>query len=274
MTWIEFDTGTGFAAGGMGMNVIFMPRVVMDAPILQGDCPAEWSTCTELDRDPRCIHDVNHYYKALGFRWPYTGISRRDLGNAWRERQEDRYATYAFSRLLDPEIRRHYDRAPFFMQVVDAYVLELVKRAANQDLSDAAARGEDLDINSLMRDYGVEPGEPVVDDEEPLADDEGKPSGAAEGEDTPEPWGWGYYTWRSGCDDRDRLGRWQRLLLAALGARGLRIKLALGFAGHLDCGQFVTRVGQTLVCFLADGVEPDEGLAAEAAFDVITCNQT
>jgi hypothetical protein len=273
MTWFEFGNST-FASGTSTLNVVMMPRIVMDAPILQGDSPAEWSTCTDLDLLARNIHDVNHYYKALGFSWPYTGITRRDLGNAWRTRQDDRYATYAFSRLLDPEIRRHYDRAPFFMQVIDAYVLELVKRAANQDLADAAAQGEALDIDELMRHYGVGSNEPVVDEEDPLADDEGNPSSDAEGEDTPEPWRWGYYTWRSGCDDRDRLGRWQRLLLAALGARGLRIKLALGFAGHLDCGQFVTRVGQTLVCFLADGVEPDEELAAEAAADVITRNQT
>jgi hypothetical protein len=280
MTWVEFGTGSTFAAGNATLNVVMMPRVVMDAPVLQGEGPAEWSTCTDLDLDLRCIHDVNHYYKALGFSWPFLGISRRDLGNAWRSRQNDRYATYAFSQLLNLATRRKYDRAPFFYQLVDRYVLELARRVANQDLADAAARGQTLDLDDVLQHYGfdTEPNEPVVDEEVPLAEGEGFPSLDADGEDDiperPLPWAWGYYTWRSGCDDRDRLGRWQRLLAAALGEHRMRIKLAIGFAGHLDGGQLVTRVGQTLVCFLAEGVEPDEELADQAAADVITRNQT
>lgn len=242
-----------------------------EGPWLVGFETPFWTTSKALVLDPVIINDNNLYYRALGFRWPFRGITRAMLRRAYRRRAGvlqnspwAEYCTYALSQLLDKGVRRKYDRAPFGNRLIDKYVWEEFHSAAQRAASDAAREGVDLSVAEQMTEWGLptEPisaasNEPVADPEAPLGDDDL----------ATHTWDWGYYTWRSSCSDRDRLARWQDLLLRA--ADGLVLQLAVGFVGRVPQGFVLGRVGAAVVVFLHDGIEPDEGSAARAVEAVI-----
>jgi hypothetical protein len=276
-----FSGGTGtFSTGSMtstfGGYVAIQP--VIEVPVLCGEGPPAWSTCTDLDIAPRHIHDGNHYYRALGFEWPFRGITRRDLMRAYRrtvgagqDGENAAYATYALSQLLDPEVRWHYDRMPFGRQLIDKYLAEMIRKKAIQDAAEAQKRGHEVTPDDLLRMWGVptEPIEPVDDAEGPLVDTVQNPSALSDLTDTvPDAWPWGYYTWRSSCGDGDRLARWQELLLAVAQARSLRARFAIGFVGRTPREWVVAQLQSCFVIFLHEAVEPTGVLAALAVDEV------
>lgn len=277
-----FLVGTGtFGTGSMtssffGGNVVMQP--LAEVPVLRGEGPPDWSTCTELDIAPRHIHDGNFYYRALGFEWPFRGITRRDLMRAYRrtvgvgqDGEDAAFVTYALSQLLDSEVRWHYDRLPFGRQLIDQYVAAKIRKKAIQEAAAAQAGGYEVTPDDLLRMWGVptEPIEPVVDAEEPLVDTEQNPSALSDLTDTvPDAWPWGYYLWRSSCGDGDRLARWQELLLAVARARRLRVRFAIGFVGRTPKEWVVTQHQDCVVIFLHEAVEPTGALAALAVDEV------
>lgn len=267
---------TGTTSGWGAIRIAYSP--VVEAPRLVGGDVPEWSTAHELELDPVNIHDGNTFYRALGFSWPYRGITRKDLFRAYCELDgpNSHWLTYVFKMLWDDEFRRDYNRMPFGRRFLDRYLWE---RFAAQAKAVAAAQGlvEDMDIYRVLQSWGVptrQPGtesnEPVGDDDRPFGDSPQDREELSDGVATVrDAWLWGFYLWRSSCHDIERLARWQQELLAAFRGRGLRARLCVGFAGQAQRGWLVGRLGEQIVIFLRDDVEPGEELAAGAANDVM-----
>jgi len=249
-----------------------------EIPFLYGDGPPDWSTSGELVPDPPVIHDGNCYYRALGFSWPFTGITRRDLRDAYIRTggPDDAWKTYAYKILLNREIRRQYDRMPFGLQMMDHYIWAEVRRRATEFMNAARAQGYDITEREVLEDWGI----PVVEDDPDEAElpSGGEPSGEEGAQKLEEPpgdgdtftWPWGYYLWRSRCSDVQRLSVWQDLLLQTARRMGLRAHLGVGFAGRLSREWVIGRVVDYTVIFLSEHAEPDEELAVQAVNAVMT----
>lgn len=255
------------------------PRVVVDAPVLWGAGPPDFSSDTRLASTPTVIWDANYYYRSLGFSWPFLGITKNMLMKAYMARvgptqSEGDFAfmTYSLSQLLNARRRRAYDRMQLGERMVDRYIWLALRRKFLDEVRRRTAAGEEVNNADIYEDMGVgvEPNEPVVDGDTPLGDSERDHSASEDDADTvPETWPWGYYLWRSSCQDTELLARWQGLLLAAARERGLRVSLAIGFVGHTGSRMVVAQLGSCYACLLSDQVEPDEGLAAYAVEGIV-----
>jgi hypothetical protein len=285
-------TGTYTLNASGNFGVYFQP--IPQVPRHHGG-PALSSTCTDLVPDPVVVHDVNLYYRLLGFSWPFKGITRKMLRQAYQERggPNDIYLTNALKMLLDDDIRQIYRRRPFGHPLVDVFVFERAKAKAAKLASEIRARGgkarnsdflqawgfpvpddPDFDDEPFVVDADAPDGgsettdsfEPVNDPEEPFGDSVQDPSVVAEGDDTVlNTWGWGYFTWRSNCHDQDRLEVWQRELLRAARRHDLRVLLGVGFTGMTPREWEIGSLGEgAYVIFLNESLEPSPQLAAEA----------
>lgn len=252
-------------------------RPYLEVPLLSGLGPANWSTCTELVPDPVIIHDGNGYYRALGFAWPFLGITRAMLRNAYQEcgGPDDEFMTHAFKKLWDTDYRRWYSRLELGDADIDEHFWMRVRLAAAQEAARRSA--EQLRVVSkteVLDDWGIahgdyESNEPVVDGERPMGD--GPPDEELSG--TPDtvlrPWAWGYYRWRTDCSEIERLERWQVLLLAVARQVGLRTHLCTGFVGQVFPETVTARLGEHYVIFLREDVSPTEETAAEAVANLM-----
>lgn len=262
-----------------------VPMHYVETPLLSGLGPANWSTCTELVPDPVIIHDGNFYYRALGFAWPFLGITRAMLRDAYQERggQDSEFMTYAFKRLWDTDYRRWYSRLELGDADIDEYFWTRVRLAAAQEAARRSVEQRRIVTKSEVLDsWGIahgdhEPIEPVGDGERPMGD---SPPGE-ELSGTPDtvrrPWAWGYYRWRTDCSEIERLERWQVLLLAAARRVGLRTHLCTGFVGQVFQEVITGRLGDHYVIFLREDVSPTEELATEAVATVmmlLTCDRS
>lgn len=248
----------------------------LDAPMLTGNGPAWWSTCADLAIDPIIINDTNMYYRILGFRWPFRGITKRMLRRAYRKRggPDNVAMTTALKTLLNADMRRLYDRRRLGSPIIDEHMWNWILREATKQSVGSILRGEPITREELMEEWGVaqrepstyiEPNEPVDAPEKPLSDE--TPNDEAESDPpvtVPPTWPWGYYRWRSSCEDEDRLERWQTLLRAEAFRVGLRVHLAVGFAGRTPSRTVECNLAGLRVIFLNEGVDPDEGLAGIA----------
>lgn len=276
------DPSFYLSTGGNTTTTSFVTPTVFyayqpDVPSLYGSGPPDWSTSGELVPDPPVIHDVNCYYRALGFSWPFTGITRRDLRDAYIRTggPDDAWKTYAYKILLNREIRRQYDRMPFGLQMMDHYMWTEIRRRATEFMNAARTQGYNFTEREVLEDWGV----PFEDnpDEAELPSDDG-PSGEVDAQKLEEPsgdgdtftWPWGYYLWRSRCSDVQRLSIWQDLLLQTARRVGLRAHLGVGFAGRLSREWVIGRVVDYTVIFLSEHAEPDEEMAAQAVHAVMT----
>lgn len=253
------------------------PRHYLEAPLLSGLGPADWSTGTELMPDPVLIHDGNGYYRALGFAWPFLGITRAMLRNAYQERggPDNEFLTYAFKKLWDTDYRRWYNRLELGDADIDEYFWIRVRLAAAAEAARRSAeRGWIVTKSEVLDDWGIahgdyEPIEPVGDENRPMGADqipEDNPSGVPD--TVRRPWAWGYYRWRTDCSEIERLERWQVLLLAAARRAGLRTHLCTGFVGHVLQETITSRLGDHYVIFLREDVPPTEERAADAVASV------
>lgn len=264
-----FSNHTTVDWGGGYLNVIF-DRPSYEIPTTAHSGPAEWSTSGELEPDPVVIHDVNSYYRALGFSWPFRGITKKKLLLSYMEcgGPDNAYATYAFKQLLNPELRRTYDRAPIGALLFDEYVKEMLKKRAAEEASRRRHGPHVPTIDDVLAEWGLTgpaSNEPVSDADQPLVDSLQDPLGAAESDDTvPETWPWNYWLWKTRCQDTDRLARWQLLLLAAARQRGLRVRLSVGFAGRIPQGFVRLENDGRVALLLEHETEPTPELAAQA----------
>jgi hypothetical protein len=258
---MTFMGSRGALAGGT-LDVFFPP--VPEFPMAVGDGPPEWTTCADLEPDPVLINDPNLYYRMLGFTWPFRGITKRMLREGYLQvgGENNRLATYAFTRLLNTAFRRRYDRLQFGSWVIDHLVREMFLRKAAKEVRrrrDLVGPNADVPtIDDVFEMWGLElddlsgSGEPATDDDRPLDDQA--------------PWPWGYYLYRSRCRDTERLAAWQLLLLAAAREQGLRTRFAIGFVGRTPMGfaRLELQPSRKVVILLQEETDPTTELAARA----------
>lgn len=236
-----------------------LAQVDPEKPFLRGWGPAEASTCTDVELTPTVIWDVNGYYRALGFEFPYRGITRKDLREGYQRvgGQRSVKTTYAFKQLLDPYVRFDYDRMELGDRFFDDFVSEEIKLSAVKEAGRRTAEsGEVVDGEEILDEWGLKS---VSDDKAP------KPRNAKVSDpDAKVPWEWAYYLWQSGEDNRDRLARWQEMLISGFARNGIRRMVSVGFFGKQPHSWVSARVGNRTVIFLSEDVEPTAQMAEQA----------
>lgn len=247
------------------------------APLLRGRPEqAVASAETALEPSPTTRWDVNGYYRLHGVCWPYKA-SKAVLRRGHHERGllGDPRGTYALTVLTNPVTRRAYDAVPLGeVYLADPWVQQMLKGKAAAGASAAsAASGEVITPADVLREAGLDLGPgPGSDHPGNTGETADQDPGSTPGE-TPsrggstvvEPWRWAFYQYRSSCDDTDRLGRWQEMLVQAFAVAGRRRRFAVGFVGR-QAHQWVAGEAQgALVVFLNDHVEPSPELAAQVA---------
>lgn len=202
-----------------------------NTPQRAGIGPDTASSCTDLALDPQICWDVNGYYASLGVGWR---ASRKELGLAYLAAggHTSVYLTYVLSQLLNPDVRRAYDRmglGEVFLD--DDYVQAALKRQASSEASRRSAAGATMSADEVLDEWGYMMEEPEdsyqdsFDSEGTLRHDD--PAGAG--------WGYSYYVWRTTCDDVDRLRTWQEEILHVLAHGGYPpIRFSVGFVGATD----------------------------------------
>lgn len=262
----------------------FQPPPVSDNqdPMLQGNGPAECSSCTELSVQPVNIWDVNGYYRNLG-----VGVhaTRKELRQAYQAKvgglQSGPLATrltYVLGQLLNRSIRRAYDLTPLGELFFDRYVQDMLRRKMQERMaermSNLAQAGVDLgnvdpeqmqaDIYSEM---GLEQNGPdtpgqMVDEDAPKGEDD---------PDRPAKFEYAFYIWRTRLGDetlaRETLLLWQSLLALALSGEGISARFAVGL--HGEPHRWVQGlIGYRTVFFLNTSTAPTEDLARDVARQV------
>lgn len=246
-----------------------------DRPRKAGDRPVEASSCTVLTRLPEVVFDVNGYYRALGFRFPYEGITRAALREHYAAvgGPDDPYLTQVFQLLIDAAERAAYDRAPFGEMHLDRIQARLVEERVKRQ---AAIRNPGPHVRAtqdeILQEMGLESNGDDTVNHYPGADDRLLDPVQDEALDQ-RPWPWGYYQWSSGCPDTGRLKRLQAMLVAELAAREASVRFAVGYCGRsrTDSRFVVHRNYGVDTVYLREDHEPDGELAAAAA-DVLLDN--
>ena len=147
-----------------------------EPPRRAGAGPAVFSTATALVPDPQVCFDVNGYYRELGVHWR---AGKAELRRAYlaRDGQCSERLTYVLAMLLDPAIRRRYDRTPLGALFLDQYVqAALTRRLLRQANGDAEL------LRRLADAFGLDLADPL--DPAPSgADDEPAPPESCEDDD-------------------------------------------------------------------------------------------
>lgn len=247
-----------------------------DRPRRAGSGPLEASSCTVLAIVPMVVFDVNGYYRALGFSFPYTGITRRTLREHYAAARgpDDPYLTEVFQLLLDEDVRRAYDRAP----LGEAHLDRVQKRLLEERIKrEALRRNPSFDTRAtqheIMREMGLEPDDDSSSNHYPEGDDK-EPDLVHDEDLDQQPWLWGYYRWSSGCPDTGRLARWQSMIVSQLAAQEVSIRFCVGFCGRsrTDSRFVVHRTYGMSTAYLREDHEPDQDMAAAAAAALLDGN--
>lgn len=261
------SSGTGFTITyGNTAPTWAVPPPLPDHPVLRGRGPVEFSTCTEVAKSPMFVWDVNGYYRDL--HCP-TDATRKMLRLAYMSLggPNNHRLTYVFKQLLNPEVRRAYDRMPLGQPFMDDYVREEISRRAKEAAVRAAnvARqkyGKDLDPDDLFKDIAVQM---AKDDGWDISFEDLDNDANDDEAEQPRIYHFAFYQWKSNCDDTDRLIEWQELLVRAFAERGVKEKIALGFLGRMPHRVLLGKVGYRLVVFLHEEQEPNAEYAAMVA---------
>jgi hypothetical protein len=237
-----------------------------DNPVVRGFNTPEFTTENRVA--VRCqIWDVNGWYTALGFQYPFQGITIAQLRLAYLERggPDSERLTWIIKALRNRHVRAFYDSLEFgeFYQGDPVFQRWLAVKAA-QHASFLRARGDrSADFESVLADWGFD----LEDEEDPIdetRDDQGTVSDSSE---TPGfyDWGWGYYLWRSRSRDLARLARWQDLLVTEFARAGVRRRICVGYMGHQPHRATVCRLSRSnrVVMLLHEDVQPTQDLAAQ-----------
>lgn len=258
-----FQLGTN---GYLGVNS-YSEEVV--SPVLRGrEDWLEASTETALVRAPDVIWDANGYYRSHGMKFPYRDVTVKDLRRAHMELRgfEDDYLTYVLKQLRNPEIRRIYDATPLGLEYMDKFVQAKIKRIVLRKVAERQREtGVQLDPEEALRRAGF-----VVDSSAGQEPSSTPPEELSEGGATVQiPWRWAYYLWRSFCDDTDRLGRWQELLVEEFVRAGVKRRFTVGFMGQQPQKWVSGEVKGRLVVYLNENIEPTREMAATAVATII-----
>lgn len=276
MTWQTWAGANTTSTVGTFTYLARPQFVDPDAPVLVGDGDPDFSTCTDLETtDPVLCWDVNGYYRDLGVHWRAT---KKELFIAYRDDggPDNARLTYVFKQLINPVIRRKYDKAPFGSRFVDKYVAEEIIREMKRQMAAAGMdTADDDNIRRVAKHFGLET-EPEDDTPEgdPVEEIDKDPSQDEDVSDPPEilaaapPFSYPFYLWRSRCDDRERLGLWQSMLVQAFSQKGVKRRLSVGYLGRMAHSWSHMTVGRRLVVFLNENHEPTPEMA-EAVADLI-----
>ena len=203
------------------------------------------------------VWDTNGYYRALGIPPEAT---RREIREAYQalNGQADARLTYIVSQLLDEDVRARYDATPLGSIFVDEEIEARMQQAWLASVSHYLAE-QGTSLADLL---GADDHSPSVSD---LLD-----SLPETGHDAPcrsrAAWEWSWYDWAcTRTPHRLRLAQWQRLLVSALGRRGVVMRIAVGVSGVIREPWVVTFVGFRMVAFLSEETTPTEALADAVA---------
>jgi hypothetical protein len=231
---------------------------------LQHGFATEFSTDARLD--VRQIWDVNGWYTAMGFSYPFLSITVARLRLAYLDQDgpNDERLTWILKALRNPRIRAAYDTLQFGEHYADDPLFQrwLAQQAA-REASRQRRAGMDADFDSVMADWGFDlsdgaPGS-EIDTTSATVDSDGSETPMAGGPDR--PWPWGYYTWRSDSRDLETLSRWQDLLVAQFARVGDRRRISVGFMGRQPHRATVCEWQQKTILLLHEDVEPTQDLA-------------
>jgi hypothetical protein len=231
--------------------------------------PAVCSTALDLAPYTTLVWDTNRYYGDLGL---HPRATKTEIREAYQRLngQDSQRLTYIVKQLLDDDIRRLYDATPLGAFFYD-YTVETWERIAKAaTVAEFRMRGEEIpDWLAAQLEDGDEPLETVLD-----TDDDGVETLVSHPTRNVWGWRWAYYVWRTRQDDLWRLARWQEHLISALGQRGERLNIAVGFlGGDLTQPWEVEVVGYRVVVFLHEDASPTEELAHRAASRVVEVHQ-
>jgi hypothetical protein len=245
-------------------------------PFLWGTGEAECSTCTDLAPSPQVIIDANGYYRALGFAFPYAGITKKQLRLAYHRVHGERsvWLTAALKTLLDPVERRRYDMVRVGDIYMDLFVQDWFRRQAfaearrrNLHGGHRATREQVLDEWGLTEDTP----KPALDSLDEVVHDPQYPTD----EGCPEAWEWSYYLWGSRSTNTAKLSLWQGMLIRECISLGAVIRFCVGFSSRRNPARWATGViGQHHVIYLREDVEPTDELAALAVSAVLREERT
>lgn len=241
-------------------------------PFLWGAGEAECSTRSDLVPSPHVICDANGYYRALGFSFPYLGITRKMLRLAFlaREGEKSGWLTNALKVLLDPVERRKYDLTKVGDLYLDRFIQDWFRKKAHEEARRRNSEyGRQSTKEQVLDEWGLKsdtPEGPLMDSVGGIGHDPEYPTD----EGSPESWDWSYYLWGSRSTDTTRLSAWQGKLIHECILRDVRIRFCVGFSGRRTKASWTTGViGQHHVIFLREDVEPTDELAAYAVSAVL-----
>lgn len=257
-----------------------------DKPFIAGLGAIECSTCVTLARQPEIIWDANEYYRSLGFSFPYTDISRKELRLHFHDRggPDSVRLMFILKQLLNVSTRRRYDTTPLGELFLDEWVQKYLKdKAVGEAARRSAESGRLVEAEEVLAEWGmevladestedVESSEKTgygEDSDEPTSKDESDPPESSDPPPTVVPWRWAYYLWRSQEDDDERLALWQQLLVRAFAARKIQRRFAVGFFGKQPHRFTVGEVDGRDVFFLGEDEEPTEEMAALAVVQML-----
>lgn len=248
----------------------------INSPILIGENAVCSSSKELMTTGPQVCYDVNGYYRELGVQWKATRKQLREAYQAANGENSPRL-TYIIKQLLNDETRARYDEKPLGSIFMDEYVGDWLKRKAIEE----AARRSKVQYTSpedVLDEWGflthtsdaedlIEGGETHQDsDAEDLDRDELRRQDEPSQVEYHGRWMYGYYLWRSLCDDTGRLAVWQAFLVDALDAQGATTSFAVGFVGKQPHPYVVGIVsGGVYVLYLNDSLSPDPDVASRAA---------
>lgn len=211
--------------------------------------PLDASTCTEL-AVPYCpAWDVNHYYRSLGVQWPYTATKKElRLGYQANNGPNDEKLTYYLKQLLDPEIRKAYDRTPLGKRFQDKYAIEEGMRKLSEKAAEVSeSAGKMVTIEDLILEHEKE-----------------KPEKPKEIDSRYINWEWSFYLCNSRKYDVEALAEWQSLLISAFAQRGIKWKISVGYIGNTKKAFVVRPHDGRVVFFLNENETPTPELANRA----------
>lgn len=222
--------------------------------------PEAFTTAVTIEPFPSVAWDTNRYYADLGVTPRATRLEIRRAYEA-KNGQEDERLTHIVKQLLAPGVRARYDATPLGHVFYDRYIAESVRIQNARMVSEAHASGapDDWFVPLDISQYINERSFAVVDTSE-MGGHHERPRLA---------WNWGYWLWRTGCRDTQRLAEWQELLVRVLSGDKEVHSLVIGFVGHSDAPFEVVAVGHRLIVFLGDKEQPSVDLAIEAAGRVV-----
>lgn len=211
--------------------------------------PLDVSTCTDLAVINPPIWDVNHYYRSLGIEAPYKPTKKElRLGYQAVDGPNDERLTYYFKQLLDPDVRKAYDRMPLGSRYQDKYVIEEGMRKLSEKAAEVSEdTGKMVTISDLIEDF-----------------EKGKPTKPKELISKYIDWEWSYYLCNSRKYDVTALAEWQHLLVSAFAARGIKWKISVGYVGNTKKPVVVRSHEGRVVFFLNENETPTPELAQKA----------